>query len=141
MPENDYKSVRDRAKRDLRAALKNRNELDTKLSKVNSRIVELSKAVNALNLLVGDADEDDVTRMIEVSQMTLAEAMRDVLRQSDIHLTALEIHRELRRLGFQSADYTNPQASIHTMLRRLEESGQADRIIKDGKPAYRLLPV
>lgn len=140
MPENDYKLVRDKAKRELRAALQTRNRLDTELAKVLSRIVELSKAVEALNLLVGDGEQDEVTRMIEVSQMTLAEVVREVLRKSDIHLTALEIHRELRRLGFQTADYTNPQASIHTMLKRLEESGQADRIIKDGKPAYRLLP-
>ncbi|MFN0139713.1 MAG: hypothetical protein ACKVQW_06465 [Pyrinomonadaceae bacterium] len=120
--------------------LNRRSTLDSKLAEVNTRIAEVSQAVGALDLLVGDGTTDQTELMLEVGGMNLADAVRAILRRSEVHLTPLEIMRKLRNIRFRITDYNNPQASISTMLRRLEESGQADTIIKDGKTAYRLIP-
>ena len=41
-------------------------------------------------------------------------------------------------MGFDVARYANDLASIHTVLRRLNEAGQADFVPRaHGKPAYR----
>lgn len=91
-------------------------------------------------MLVGDTDTNRVSRMLEMSGLNLTEAVYKVLEDSNVHLTAIEIQRELRRLGFSTAEYTNPGATVHTILKRLKENNQADLIVKDGKSAYRLLP-
>src|SRR5438445_1512333 len=140
MTNESYKLTRDRAKHELQDQLRRRVKLDQDLETVNTRIAELTQAVQALDLLVGDASTSDTKLMLEIASLPLSEAVKELLRRSDSHLTALEISRDLRRLGFRESEYINPQASIHTMLKRLVANGQADTILKDGKIAYRLLP-
>lgn len=140
MTDTNYTLVRNQARVELKQLLQQRSRLDIELSKINARIIEVSKAVNALNLLVGDADENQADFMIELSGMNLSDAVREILRRSDVHLTPLDIKFTLRKLGYNTESYTNPQASIHTMLKRLEESGLVDTILKEGKTAYRLIP-
>ena len=140
MTNESYKLTRDRARQELQKKLIQRVELDTQLSDINRRISELTQAVHALDLLVGDNGESKTEMIIALSSLKLADAVRELLKRSNTHLTPIEISRELKRYGFRSEGYTNPQASIHTMLRRLEESGLADTILKDGKTAYRLKP-
>jgi hypothetical protein len=141
MTNEDYKLTRNRARLELQNKLITRVRLDAEVAVNNKRIAELTQAVKALDLLVGDDGETKTDLMIAVSsQSTLADAVRELLRRSDVHLTAIEISRDLRRFGFKSEGYINPQASIHTMLKRLKDDGYADTIIKDGKTAYRLIP-
>src|SRR5437763_14147254 len=128
-----YKLTRDKAKLELQAKLRQRVKMDADLAALNTRIAELTQAVTALDLLVGDGGDRKTELLLAVASLPLADAVRELLRRSDVHLTALEISRLLKENGFRVETYTNPQASIHTMLKRLEESGQADTIIKLGK--------
>ena len=139
MTQTDYKQARDRARIELRNLINRRANLDAELSTVNTRIAEVSQAVSALDLLVGDGASKQTELMMELAGLNLTDAVLEILRQSETHLTPMEISTVLRRAKYRLQDYTNPQASIHTMLRRLVQSGQADTITKDGKMAFRLL--
>lgn len=140
MTASDYRYARDKAKTELTKLLNRRSHLDKQLSETNARISEVSKAVEALDLLVGDGDSFANDLKLQLAGLNLTDAVRLVLQNSDAHLTAFDIHQKLRKAEFPLDGYVNPGASIHTMLKRLEESGTADVIIKSGKTAYRLLP-
>ena len=135
----DYKLARDKARNELRNLLGSRTKLDAELAKVNTRIAEVTQGVAALDLLVGDGTSNQTEVMLEIAGLNLSDAVRAVLRRADLHLTPLEIMMRLRKAGYRMSDYTNPQASINTMLKRLVDSGQANTIIKDHKTAYRFI--
>jgi len=55
----------------------------------------------------------------------LTEACRTVLRSAGRPLTALELRDRLVSVGFDLERYSNALASVHTVLKRLTESGEA----------------
>ena len=136
---NQFKAARDKAMSELRVSIARRRNLDVELAKLNVRIEELRKGIEGLNALCGDDGSADPDLLIEISNLNLADAVRAVLASSELHLTPMDIRYKLKRLGYKVEDYTNALASIHTIIKRLEDSGLADTINKEGKTAYRLL--
>jgi len=63
--------------------------------------------------------------------------LRDVPSQA---LTAKEVRDLLRSAGFDLSSYTNPLASIHTILKRLAERGEAEVSECNGEVHYRWRP-
>lgn len=138
MSANEFKFARDKAMRELRTSVERRNSLEKELARLNLRIEELRKGVEGLNALCGDVSSIHPDLVIEISNLNLADATRAVLSASEFPVTPLDIRFQLKRLGYKIEDHANALASIHTILKRIEEAGQAYTINKDGKTAYRL---
>ncbi len=80
----------------------------------------------------------------------MTDSVREILRKSPEPMTASEVRDALERLGFDMKSYSNPLATIHTVLRRLTESDEVETTheMAPGKrysiPAFKgvsLLPV
>ena len=52
--------------------------------------------------------------------------VRAILKKAVEPLTASEIRESLGAIGFDMKSYSNPLATIHTVLRRLGESGEME---------------
>lgn len=66
------------------------------------------------------------------------DAVRNVLRGNPSYsATATAVRQMLINNGFDLSSYSNPLASIHTILKRLTERGEAECIINNGEVYYR----
>jgi hypothetical protein len=64
--------------------------------------------------------------------------VRNVLRNVPSQaLTAKKVRDLLRSAGFDLSSYTNPLASIHTILKRLAERGEVEVSESGGEVHYR----
>ena len=68
----------------------------------------------------------------------LTDACRTILRSMTRPVSAPEVRQELEILGFDFSRYvSNPLSSIHTVLKRLAQSGEACASSdQDGRPTY-----
>ena len=114
MSKDDYRRALEAAAREYEALTAQRTELD-------ARIAQLQHSIAALTKLCGY--EPTVP-------LGLADACRLVLRNAGDSLTALEVRDRLEAVGIDLDKYSNPLASIHTILKRMHDSGEvtaADR--------------
>ena len=114
MSKDDYRRALEAAAREYETLTAQRAELD-------ARIAQLQHSIAALTKLCGY--EPTVP-------LGLADACRLVLRNAADPLTALEVRDRLDAVGINLDKYSNPLASIHTILKRMHESGEvsaADR--------------
>ena len=66
------------------------------------------------------------------------DSVRNVLRGVPSQaLTAKKVRDLLRGAGFDLSSYTNPLASIHTILKRLADRGEVEVIESNGEVHYR----
>jgi hypothetical protein len=68
------------------------------------------------------------------------DAIRKVLRSSEDALSAAEVRDKLPGAGFSLEGYSNPLASIHTILKRLTPR-EVEQTTKDGKTAYKWVEI
>jgi hypothetical protein len=108
MSRDSYARALHAAVREYEKALANRAALDT-------RIAHLQQTIGTLNKLCGY--EPTVP-------MGLTEACRMVLRSSGRSLTAVDVRERLRAFGFDLEKYVNALAAIHTVLKRMTDSGE-----------------
>ena len=113
MSKDDYRRALEAAVREYEALIARHAELD-------ARIAQLQHSIAALTKLCGY--EPTVP-------FGLTDACRLVLRNADAPLTALEIRDRLKTIGVDLDKYSNPLASIHTVLKRMHESGE----LKEGE--------
>jgi hypothetical protein len=129
----DYKKELKRAEQQLLKLLGQRDALDR-------RIAKLRLEIGSLAHLSGFPKPDPTYKLIAdvKKEMGLKGACRQVLLASDESLTPAEVVLGIDRLGLQYGDYNNLLASVHTTLRRMAESGEAEESSKEGKKAYKL---
>jgi len=108
MSRADYERALQSAVREYEAALADRAALDT-------RIAHLQQTIGTLNKLCG---------FEPTVPMGLTEACRMVLRSAGSPLTPIEVRERLRSFGFDLDKYANALAAIHTVLKRMTESGE-----------------
>lgn len=107
--------------------------------KVEEQMHRHETAARGLLALVDDENElrsylqrlDDI---IKPSGFT--DAIRDVLQRTTEDLTATEVKDALSKSGFSVDGYSNPLASIHTVLKRLFLAGEVVTGTRDGKTTY-----
>jgi hypothetical protein len=109
MSDDHYERALTAALREYERAVADRASLDT-------RIAHLQQTIGTLNRLCGH--EPSVP-------MGLTDACRMVLRSAGARLTPVEIRERLRGVGFDLDRYANALAAIHTVLKRMTESGEA----------------
>ena len=108
MAKDDYRRALDAAVREYETLAAERTALD-------ARISQLQHSIAALTKLCG---------FEPTVPLGLTDACRLVLRNSPLPLTALEVRDRLASIGIDLTKYSNPLASIHTILRRMRESGE-----------------
>jgi hypothetical protein len=119
---DDYKRALDTACREYETLLKQRAELDT-------RIAQLTQSIGNLTRLCG---------YIPTVPLGLTDACRMVLKAAGHPLTAVEVRAQLEAMGIDLSRYSSDLAAIHTILKRLRESGEVAFVPRGWeKPGYR----
>jgi hypothetical protein len=91
-----------------------------KRQSVDMKIAKQQQRVSALALLA-----DDVNETFEKMAMGLTASCRAAFRAAGPQgLKPTELRDSLKRMGFGVEKYSNPMASIHAVIRRLEEKGE-----------------
>jgi hypothetical protein len=127
LSKDDYQRALDAAVREYETLVAERGELD-------ARISQLQHSIAALTRLCG---------FEPTVPLGLTEACRLVLRNSPVPLTALELRDRLTSIGVDVTRYSNALASIHTVIRRMQESGEVlerDREEDERKVYVSVLP-
>jgi hypothetical protein len=109
VPNEDYRRALDAAVKEYERATADRAALD-------SRIAQLRQTIGTLTRLCG---------FTPTVPFGLTEACRLVLRNARRPLTAVEVRERLTTMGFDHEKYANGLAAIHTVLKRLEDAGEA----------------
>jgi len=69
--------------------------------------------------------------------MGLTDAIRLVVRGAGVPMTPVEVRDRLHAIGFDVSKYANDLAAIHTILKRLNDSGEVRFIAREpGKHQY-----
>ncbi len=115
MPQSDYRRALDAAVREYERAVADRAALD-------ARIAQLQETIGTLTKLCG---------FTPTVPFGLTDACRLVLRNAAAPLTAVQVRERLTAIGFDHQKYANGLAAIHTVLKRLQESGEAALALQD----------
>ena len=132
MTQQSYRAALDAALREYESLLQQKSDLD-------ARLAQLGESIGTLTRLCG---------YVPTVAYGLTEACKTSLRCAKAAMTPLEVRDRLQATGFDINRYSNPLAAIHTVLRRLAESGEAKRRVTRAKgvtyeftgPAKRTIP-
>lgn len=111
MSQPSYRAALDAALREYAALLQQKADVD-------ARLAHVAESVGTLTRLCG---------YVPTVPYGLTEACKTSLRCAGAPMTPLEVRDRLQSTGFDLKRYSNPLAAIHTVLRRLTESGDARR--------------
>jgi hypothetical protein len=118
---DDYRRALDAAVREYEALARRRAEIDERLAQLTQTIGSLTRLCN----------------LTPTVSFGLTDACRLVLKAAGHPLTATEVRAQLDAMGFDLARYSNELASIHTVLKRLNQAGEAQFVPRVwDKPAY-----
>jgi hypothetical protein len=107
MTHEDYRRALESATREYEALGATRNAIDT-------RLAELAQTIGTLSKLIG------LTPTVPIG---LTDAVRLVMR-GGVPMTPIEVRDRLHAIGFDVSKYVNDLAAVHTILKRLNESGE-----------------
>ncbi|HEY6210974.1 MAG TPA: hypothetical protein VIW45_01755 [Vicinamibacterales bacterium] len=114
-------------RRALEAATREYEELGAKRRDIDRRLAELAQSIGTLSRLLG---------LTPTVPMGLTDAVRLVVRGAGVPLTPVEVRDRLQAIGFDVSKYTNDLAAVHTILKRLNESGEIRFVGRSGKHQY-----
>jgi len=108
MTQDDYR-------RALEAAVREYEALGAGRQQIDNRLAELAQTIGTLSKLLG------LTPTVPVG---LTDAIRIVLRGAGVPMTPTDVRDRLRGMGFDVSRYVNDLAAVHTILKRLNQSGE-----------------
>src|SRR5689334_2850505 len=108
MADHDYR-------RALEAAIREYEELGAKRHAIDTRLAELAHTIGTLNRLLG---------LTPTVPLGLTDAVRLVVRGAGVPVTPTEVRDRLRAIGFDLSKYANELAAVHTIVKRLNQSGE-----------------
>lgn len=118
-----YKDELERERKVLVELLREREALATKIAKQQTRVAALAALCDA---------SEQIDDMTEMDLGGLTNACRTALRAAGHKgLMPTEVRGALERLRFPTQTHKNILASIHTVIRRLEEAGEIRKAIHD----------
>jgi hypothetical protein len=121
----EYKQAYNRAKQELLERLKKRDQLDQEIRKLKQSAKTLAELAGA------DPEEIDKLLLAEGfapdSRLGFTDAIRRLLRTRREALHPIEIRDDLLKMGI-GRDQVNLLSSIHTVLRRLVEAGEIEKM-------------
>jgi hypothetical protein len=133
----DYQKAYDSARQELADLLAKQQELEKRMVLVRQSLQTLSSLCESEGIQITPSTE--ASYLLENS--TLADEIRTILKAAGPEfMRPRHIKVALEHLGHDLAQYQNPQATIHMVLKRMAESGevQEETIPRDGKKTYRL---
>ncbi len=113
-------------RRALEAATREYEELGAKRQTIDNRLAELAQTIGTLSKLLG---------LTPTVPLGLTDAVRLVVRGAGVPMTPIEVRDRLRGIGFDVSKYVNDLAAVHTILKRLNESGEL-RFLARGQGAH-----
>ena len=132
-----WKTVLDNARRELEEMRATRDELEIQLNDLNGQIVQLEQLFASLEPIASEAPQEATIRVDGISDLELADAIREVLKQSEQYRTPRGVRDSLRSSGYDLDQHTNALASIHGVLKRLVSSREVENLERKGKTYYR----
>jgi len=122
----------------LQAARADKESLLTERAKIDKKLTQVDQIIDSLLPLCDDEAEVQVMQFqVDLSELGLADACRAMLQKSGRFVTPVVLRNSLLKEGYDLSEHTNPLASIHSILARLSESGEAEKTDIDGKAFYR----
>jgi len=132
MSPTSYRRDLQARKRELAGLLKQRQTIDQKMAQLQPIINHLEGLCREL----GDRAAKENAAKVELTT-GLTELARVTLEEAYLPLSASEVKQRMEAKGFDFSQYSNPLASIHTVLQRLVKSHQVKVVPqKAGKKAY-----
>jgi hypothetical protein len=135
-----YKQALDETFRQLALALEKREKFQGELAALDDHITDLEEAARSVGTLCGiDPHEarPDLFPDNAEPELGFTDAVRKVFENTKDHLHhPVSVRDELKKMGFPLAKYKNPLASIHTILKRLVDQGELDRLLLDDVLRY-----
>jgi hypothetical protein len=120
MTSGDYRSA-------LAAAIQEYEALGQQRRDIDQRLAQLAQTIGTLSKLLG---------LVPTVPLGLTDACRLVLR-SGLPMTPVEVRDRLLAIGFDLSIYTSDLSAIHTVLKRLNDAGEARFVPQsEGKSAY-----
>jgi len=127
---NSYHQARSSALKELADAAKQKEILD-------KRIARLKQTLASLDALI-EGDEASTESRQEMDVVGITDAVRNALKIANSPRTAVDVRDWLASSGYDLSDQENALASIHTILKRLVRSGEAqDGLNETGKAVYK----
>jgi hypothetical protein len=117
-------------RRALATAISEYEALGQRRRDIDQRIAEVAQTIGTLSRLCG---------LIPTVPLGLTDACRLVVRGAGVPVTPTDVRQRLESIGFDLTKYSNDLAAIHTILKRLNESGELRLISRGhepGKHAY-----
>src|ERR1051325_6234790 len=114
-------------RRALEAATREYEGLGAKRRDIDRRLAELAQSIGTLSRLLG---------LTPTVPMGLTDAVRMVVRGGGVPMTPVEVRDRLHAIGFDVSKYTNDLAAVHTILKRLNQSGEIRFIGRSGQQQY-----
>lgn len=116
---------------ELEEALGQEDVAEQQLALAQSKVARLSQRIVQLAIA-----SDDQTLIDAVTETSLTDAVRSVLKAAEKPLTAPEIRERMGQIGFDVSVYQNFLATLYLTLKRLEKQKEAQEIKHDGKKIY-----
>jgi hypothetical protein len=139
-----HKQSLEAALAEVRELIKERDELDRKVDGLNLKIADLVAAIDGLAPLCGINARTEYPSLFpyEVEpEIGFTDAIRKIFSVVPARAyTAVGVRDELVKSGFDLDKYTNPMASIHTILKRLVATHDVDAFDEEGRTVYVLSP-
>jgi hypothetical protein len=121
-------AIRDQYRRALDAAVREYETLGRQRAEIDERLAQLAQTIGSLMRLCN---------LTPTVPFGLTDACRVVLKAAGHPLTATEVRAQLDAMGFDLARYSNDLASIHTVLKRVNQAGEVQFVPRPyDKPAY-----
>jgi hypothetical protein len=123
-------------RRALATAIREYETLGQQRQDIDKRLAEVMQTIGTLSRLCG---------LVPTVPLGLTDACRLVVRGAGVPVTPSDVRQRLQSIGFDLSKYQNDLAAIHTILKRLNDSGElrfvarafvAPGAIDPGKPAY-----
>jgi len=99
----------------LAAAIKEYEALGEQRRDIDKRLAQLAHTIGTLSKLLG---------LTPTVPMGLTDAIRLVMRGGGVPMTPVEVRDRLHAIGFDVSKYSNDLAAVHTILKRLNHSGE-----------------
>ena len=142
MTNDSYKQAFERAIEELTALMEERDKLDIEREEMDKRISILRDGLFGFSSLAGITNPQktypDLFPDLINPDVGITEAVKKVLADSkDTYFSPVAVKDGLEKMGFDIKKYKNVLASIHQILKRLQDSHFTTTTTREGKTLYR----
>jgi hypothetical protein len=124
----DYQKALNAAHAEVQEILKKRSELDQRLEQLKATINALSTLLNVTPQMVSPTASlrlaEQINPAIFYGAAGISDAIRQLLADSKVPMSAVEIKAALAEKGFDMDAYNSPLVVIHNTINRLDKQGE-----------------